>query len=322
MSSLVDELIKREVDDDVARRRASRKIVRKRCKAIVGPYLRSKISDVKRQLVEEQVQENLQNIGMDVVGDEETPMSMESEAELPSEGKRKTPANGEIESDVRPKSRIRKLVPRLDLNKDEVAKRLLEQRTQEVARLRDLKTDSMGKAFKPTSPSKLIDWDDLKMQSILTREERKKQRKIARNASYRRTPVTREERKRTAAHLNDPLVPRPEAPRIKRQLSEILCHTDEAVEAASKRLARRSKSSAVHQPLSSGAGLSNLTVKAVGEKSDRNGSCSNTIMYWNDPNELVNRLRLLVASASAGHTGHNNEILAIIEELRHTNLIE
>lgn len=45
-------------------------------------------------------------------------------------------------------------------------------------------------------------------------------------------------------------------------------------------------------------------------------------MYWDDPNELVDRLRLLIASQSAGHTGHNNEIISIIEELREANIIE
>lgn len=44
--------------------------------------------------------------------------------------------------------------------------------------------------------------------------------------------------------------------------------------------------------------------------------------YWDDPNELVERLRLLVSSSSAGHTGHNNEIISIIEELREANIIE
>lgn len=44
--------------------------------------------------------------------------------------------------------------------------------------------------------------------------------------------------------------------------------------------------------------------------------------YWNNPNELVDRLRLLIASQSAGHTGHNNEVVAIIEELREENIIE
>lgn len=43
--------------------------------------------------------------------------------------------------------------------------------------------------------------------------------------------------------------------------------------------------------------------------------------YWNDPNELVDRLRLLVASKNAGHSNHNNEIISIIEELRESNFI-
>ena len=43
--------------------------------------------------------------------------------------------------------------------------------------------------------------------------------------------------------------------------------------------------------------------------------------YWDDPNELVDRLRLLIAERTAGNTGHNNEILAIIEELREAGYI-
>lgn len=43
--------------------------------------------------------------------------------------------------------------------------------------------------------------------------------------------------------------------------------------------------------------------------------------YWDDPNELVDRLRLLLASTSAGHTGHNNEIISIIEELREAKIV-
>ena len=39
-------------------------------------------------------------------------------------------------------------------------------------------------------------------------------------------------------------------------------------------------------------------------------------VYWDDPNELVDRLRLLMASRAAGHTGHDNEIASIVEELR------
>lgn len=38
-------------------------------------------------------------------------------------------------------------------------------------------------------------------------------------------------------------------------------------------------------------------------------------VYWDDPNELVDRLRLLIAERSAGNTNHENEIHSIIEEL-------
>ena len=45
-------------------------------------------------------------------------------------------------------------------------------------------------------------------------------------------------------------------------------------------------------------------------------------IYWNDPNELVNRLKLLIASQNAGNTGQNNETNAIIEELYEANIIQ
>ncbi|KAF4529737.1 hypothetical protein B566_EDAN017889 [Ephemera danica] len=38
--------------------------------------------------------------------------------------------------------------------------------------------------------------------------------------------------------------------------------------------------------------------------------------YYNDPNELVDRLKLIVASAAAGNNAHQNEIHSILEELR------
>ncbi|KYN07645.1 hypothetical protein ALC62_01387 [Cyphomyrmex costatus] len=44
-------------------------------------------------------------------------------------------------------------------------------------------------------------------------------------------------------------------------------------------------------------------------------------VHWDDPNELVDRLRLLEASRQAGHNSHDNEILSIIEELREAGLI-
>jgi hypothetical protein len=44
--------------------------------------------------------------------------------------------------------------------------------------------------------------------------------------------------------------------------------------------------------------------------------------YWDDPNELVDRLRLLLASDAAGNIANTNEILSIIEELQEDGIIE
>jgi hypothetical protein len=60
---------------------------------------------------------------------------------------------------------------------------------------------------------------------------------------------------------------------------------------------------------SSGTGLLRHWTEAVDYK------------HWDDPNELVSRLRLLLMSRTAGHTGHNNEIQSILEELREAKLI-
>ncbi|XP_071053585.1 uncharacterized protein [Onthophagus taurus] len=43
--------------------------------------------------------------------------------------------------------------------------------------------------------------------------------------------------------------------------------------------------------------------------------------YWDDVNELVDRLRLLLASETTGHTAHHNEIISLIEELREAQVI-
>lgn len=45
-------------------------------------------------------------------------------------------------------------------------------------------------------------------------------------------------------------------------------------------------------------------------------------IFWNEPNELVQRLMLLTASEAAGHSAHVNEKISIIEELREANIIE
>jgi hypothetical protein len=44
--------------------------------------------------------------------------------------------------------------------------------------------------------------------------------------------------------------------------------------------------------------------------------------YWDDPNELCYRLRLLVASKEAGNTGHDSEIVSILEELKEAKIIK
>jgi len=44
-------------------------------------------------------------------------------------------------------------------------------------------------------------------------------------------------------------------------------------------------------------------------------------VHWDDPNELVDRLRLLEASRKAGNNAHDNEILSIVEELREAGVI-
>lgn len=46
-----------------------------------------------------------------------------------------------------------------------------------------------------------------------------------------------------------------------------------------------------------------------------------TLTYWDDPNELIERLRLLEASRLAGNTGVKNEIYSIIEELKEAGYI-
>ncbi|KYN09192.1 hypothetical protein ALC57_18705 [Trachymyrmex cornetzi] len=44
-------------------------------------------------------------------------------------------------------------------------------------------------------------------------------------------------------------------------------------------------------------------------------------VHWDDPNELVDRLRLLNASHRAGNNVHDNEMLSIIEEIREAGFI-
>lgn len=45
-------------------------------------------------------------------------------------------------------------------------------------------------------------------------------------------------------------------------------------------------------------------------------------IYWDDPNELIDRLKILIASKDAGNTNHDNEIISIIEELKEGGIIK
>lgn len=45
-------------------------------------------------------------------------------------------------------------------------------------------------------------------------------------------------------------------------------------------------------------------------------------VYWDDPNELIERLKLLIASRDAGNNNHDNEIISIIEELKEASIIK
>jgi len=44
-------------------------------------------------------------------------------------------------------------------------------------------------------------------------------------------------------------------------------------------------------------------------------------VHWDDPNELVDRLRLLEVLRQAGHNAYDNAMLSIIEELREAGII-
>ena len=46
------------------------------------------------------------------------------------------------------------------------------------------------------------------------------------------------------------------------------------------------------------------------------------LIYWDDPNELIDRLKLLMASKTAGNNNHDNEIISIIEELQEADIIK
>ena len=44
-------------------------------------------------------------------------------------------------------------------------------------------------------------------------------------------------------------------------------------------------------------------------------------IYGDNPNDLVNRLRLLLSTESVAHKNHKNEIISIVEEMKEANII-
>lgn len=50
-------------------------------------------------------------------------------------------------------------------------------------------------------------------------------------------------------------------------------------------------------------------------------SSTPSLTYWNDANELIDRLRLLISSSISGNGSHGNEIISIIDELKTEGLI-
>lgn len=70
-----------------------------------------------------------------------------------------------------------------------------------------------------------------------------------------------------------------------------------------------------------GGGCNKNTIKAKREITMKRFYPNTDYIYWDNPNELVDRLKLLIASQSAGNTNHTNEINSIIEELKEAGII-
>jgi hypothetical protein len=144
-------------------------------------------------------------------------------------------------------------------------------------------------------------------------------KKSTTKAKYHLVSGVRASRKRKA-NKKDTACDEPPAKRVTRSSSK-------KKQKVQKRVTRSSSQSIGMQNYS-GDGLPSaidFTTKEFHNKKNNDisvGPCANTVTYWDDPNELVDRLRLLVSSTSAGHTGHNNEIISILEELREARIIQ
>ena len=74
----------------------------------------------------------------------------------------------------------------------------------------------------------------------------------------------------------------------------------------------------------------NITPKIRGNKAGTGLLADNSIIhnekpiefvYYDDPNQIVERLKILIASSQAGNNSHHNEINSIIEELKESHII-
>lgn len=259
---------------------------------------------------------------------EKSDIDMVESKQLPQSSKRASNYEDDSVIEQRGKS-IRLSASRKTLIRNKLAR---EQELENVKQLRD----DLAAASEPTTPP--VDWQALIQHSAETKKERMGNKKREQNASYIKTSTRREDRKRRSEIFQDPLVsvddatnrkqhqPRksipfpipPQKTKIKTRQA-LVTDLMKQVKRPGLPVKRITRSQSVSADIHTGLGLFNMDVKKA------NGfdkTCSNMIMYWNDPNELVNRLRLLVASTSAGHTSHNNEITALIEELREANIIE
>jgi hypothetical protein len=80
---------------------------------------------------------------------------------------------------------------------------------------------------------------------------------------------------------------------------------------------RKPSTSSVSSTVSTGEYVSEGEGLTLKKKLNKNTD----YVYWDDPNELVERLKLLIASKDAGNTGLDNEIISIVEELRESGII-
>ena len=57
------------------------------------------------------------------------------------------------------------------------------------------------------------------------------------------------------------------------------------------------------------------------QKIAKSGNTTIDLVYWDDPNKLVDRLRLLMAEKQAANEAQTNEIFSIVSELREAGYI-